>query len=420
MIYKILKYIPKTQYSFNFLYSARVNVLNQFFSLLSFPVLSIIYKPEDFGIFAIYNSYLAVMLSFSMLRVDWYIPNLNDKLNTTLLVYIGLIANTIFGILYIVYMLINYGYHEINSYLLILPIQLTLSNIQLIYEALYVQKNNLKIIYNIKLVQNLSNITFSILIGYYTNIGQGLIYGYFISFLLSAILNKIYFKDLVASNKKVNFIKIYEYFMEMKKILISNTISCVVNVFSFSSIPIFLAYQYSLDDIGIYSTMLRFANAPFMFITSSVSSSFWSESTALSKINAKRILPLYLNSLKKLFILSIFASFIILLSPYYIYYIFVGPKWMNSSTILITLIPMIIGTISISPLNHLWVMNKSHFQIISDLIRILLVIVSILYSHYYNLSFYKAVFLVSISSLISHIINIFINIHCNKVLYHEI
>ena len=196
--------------------------------------------------------------------------------------------------------------------------------------------------------------------------------------------------------------------MEMKKILISNTISCVVNVFSFSSIPIFLAYQYSLDDIGIYSTMLRFANAPFMFITSSVSSSFWSESTALSKINAKRILPLYLNSLKKLFILSIFASFIILLSPYYIYYIFVGPKWMNSSTILITLIPMIIGTISISPLNHLWVMNKSHFQIISDLIRILLVIVSILYSHYYNLSFYKAVFLVSISSLISHIINIFI------------
>lgn len=419
MINKLLKFSLNNQYAKNIFFSARASILNQILSLLSFPILSLIYSPEDFGLFALYNSYLALLLSFSMLRIDWYIPNVTKKINTTILIYIGISANTLCGFAYIAYIAYSHKLSGNDIYHLILPLQLTLSNLQLIFEALYVQKNSLKIIYNIKLIQNLSNIFLCILLGYLFNIELGLIYGYFISFLVALILNIKYIRNTNLKPIKIKYIKIYNYFKHVRKILIANTISCIFNVFSFSSIPIILSFHYSINDIGVYSTMLRFANAPFMFITSSITSSFWSESSALSKNNPKMILPLYISTLKKLLILSLLLSAILLLSPHYIGYVFIGKKWEISSNILISLIPMLIGIITASPINHLWVINKSHFQILSDLLRIILVALSILMCSWLNISFINAILLVSISSLISHLSNIFINIYFNKKILNE-
>ena len=81
-----------------------------------------------------------------------------------------------------------------------------------------------------------------------------------------------------------------------------------------------------------------------------------------------------------------------------------GTNWKGAGEVLLCMTPLFLGTIIFVPTNHLIALKKPQLQLIADLTRVGLIVVSILFAMYFDLPFTLAVFLCCSASFIGYVI----------------
>jgi O-antigen/teichoic acid export membrane protein len=194
-----------------------------------------------------------------------------------------------------------------------------------------------------------------------------------------------------------------------------STLVSLVNALSISAPLLLLAYFYLPREVGWYALVNRLIAAPVGVLTSALGQSFWSQAAEYAR--AKKYVDLsrlYRRTTYRLGLASLPVAIICLMGP-----LFVGPilghkDWDGAGYVLMAMTPLFLGYMLFSPTNHLVVLDMQRTQLVVDLVRLLLVVVSIISANLLELGFAVAVLLTASSSFVGHALLFLIHIRVHK------
>jgi len=255
----------------------------------AFPIISRLYTPEDFGIFALYMSVSGVLfiVATGKYEVAIMLPA-KDEDAANLLVISALLAAVlaivlwIAGFLFSSHIVSHFSKPSIEFWIQIIPI-MVLSNS--IIQALNYW-NNRKKHYNVmnvsKIVQSIGVSGLTILLGYLGLGYQGMILGALLGQILAVCLLIwvfISYKELMVTwiNKK----KVVENLIKYKNFPRITMLHSLQDVFQVSIVSFIIGNFYGETILGLYSFANRVLQVPIILISSSVASVFFQEASAI-------------------------------------------------------------------------------------------------------------------------------------------
>lgn len=318
----INKLKPKSEFSRNVLTLMTGTTIAQAIPIAISPILTRIYTPEEFGVFALY---LSIIMLFSSVVAGKYelsilIPkHEKDAKNLVLLsISISFIVSLVLFIITLIFLeqIINLlKNNDIRYWLYLAPINIfIISTVSILYY--YNNRNkNYKVLSSNQILQSSTQGSTNIVFGLITNLKGGLILGTFlgniISFFYLIFKTKNCFKAFYF-NKYRLFILSKRYIKFPKFMIASGFLENIS-----AQLPVFMISSFFGSYIlGLFSLSQRIVKVPLGIIGSSIGNVFRQEAAKqLNENGACR--KLFLNTLKKLIIIATI--------PFIIFY-FIAPE----------------------------------------------------------------------------------------------
>ncbi|MDV3350375.1 hypothetical protein D0962_27995 [Leptolyngbyaceae cyanobacterium CCMR0082] len=360
---------------------AKANALVQGLVLATTPMLTRLYSPADFGVVALFSSSLNLLLAFSTWRFEWSIPNTKSKGQAASLIFLGFLVLS--GISTTLLMLLMFfdskltlweGFEALGAFIILLPFALIGGGFHQLMHAWYIRETQLTAVARSKVTQRLGATVIN-LAGGLANLGAlGLISGAIASVWLGIGVLLQQAKGLKESLLNLSYKRIQISFLRFWQESTLSTGVAIANAASLTAVPVLLAQYYSATEIGWYALMNRLALTPVSLFTTAIGQSFWSEAAILVKQDRLSLRYLYLKSTKTLSLLAIPITIVCLLGPFFVGRLFGSEDWQPAGLVLAALAPMLLGQVIVSPLSHLVVHRKQHWQFIWDVCRLIMII----------------------------------------------
>ena len=308
------------------------SIVSQVISFGVSPILTRLFSPEEFGVFANFTSVAFILGILVTGKLESAIVLPEKEEDSIYIVYSLLFLAVIFSSLLLLvstvfdfYNIEFLGFNHEIFYLI--PIYLLM---YAVFQASYNFGNRNKK-YNIlgfsKLIQAIAVAVSSIILSYY--LGPSLIYGFVIGLILTSIyLAFEIFKDIKFSkftlkaigkslSDNINFIKY-------------STTSGVLNAFTNMGFPLLISFFFTPYFTGIYFLSIKIISVPFNLLFSSLSQVYFQESARLYKVDSSAIFALT-NKIQLKIILFIVPFLIIMsiASPYLFEVVF-GVNWIHA------------------------------------------------------------------------------------------
>lgn len=395
------------------------NIGAKLIGILSAPVITRIYSPEDYGIFAIFTSFVGILGTFSTLRYHITIPIAqNEKLADNLLKLSFLISfslSLLLGLIIIMggdFLTKQFGFTQIKPYLWILPLAFLGQGMYHSLSNWTVRKKYFRVITRTKITQSISSSTIKIFLGLLGFRPLGLLLG-IIALESAGIISilKKFLKEKVVFFKTLPLSEIKSAAIRYKKFPLFQTWSHLLQNLALQLPVIFVAYFYGAKVAGIFGLAHNIVNMPLTLIVRSVSEVFYSEIANYGISNPKKIFQLTISIIKKMAFLSILPlSFIILFGPSFFSVIF-GSEWYEAGIFARFLSIMIFTKIIASPsINILNVLEKQGIQLTLNLLRAILTVFSFLLCYLLDYSATITIIVYSITIATYYIFLLFITI----------
>ncbi|MDC3287642.1 oligosaccharide flippase family protein [Candidatus Marinimicrobia bacterium] len=301
------------------------------------PILSRIYTPEDFGVFAIIFSISGILSTFIGGRYEVAIVQprkISKSLNLALISSIGMILSTIF--LIIIYLFFEENILKLtkfeNSFLLYSPLIALFIGLFNILNMLNTKLENYKSIAIAKILKSITQNFLPIILACFSVNSINLLIGYFGGFFATyfTLMKKEFLQRLFSNHVSVK--NLFSVLKEYKNFPLLSAPASLVNTIS-QQLPFIFIYYIGGEAInGFYFLASRIISIPVTLIGVSFGQVFYKEVT--SRLNDKTpLMPLLIDSIKKLLIIAIpFFLLIFLLSPYFFPILF-GQDWVDSGKI---------------------------------------------------------------------------------------
>jgi len=236
------------------------NALAQIIIIIGTPILTRLYSPDDFGVYASFMSIILIVGVIGCGRYDQIMYNFDQQekwetcfcngqiisITLSLLIFLGL------GIVYLFFLKFEL------VYFLIPPSIFTFAIIQL-YTSYYSLTRQYKLIIKLNFLRSLTIVIFQYVL--YNNSTMGLALG----FLLSQIFCIAY---CIYVSKIIYFRFNFDFFMKKNSML--SSVQSLSNSFS-SQLPVFvIPMQYGFATLGLYGLAIRLTQIPITFFTNAV------------------------------------------------------------------------------------------------------------------------------------------------------
>jgi O-antigen/teichoic acid export membrane protein len=362
------------------------------------PILTRLYTPEDFGVFALYMGVVSIIAAIITGGYEHAIMLPKKESDAKYLVILSLIITFLITLfIFIIILIFNkdiadiLGNKAMSNWLFFIPIPILFSGIYQSFNYWHNRNKNYKKLANSKVGQSFTTSFTNLSLGF-SNLGSlGLILGTIIGQLIGVyvLIKKSFLFKIETINKLKLFLLAKKYINFLK----FSTFSSVLNSLSFNLFTILLAKLYSSSILGFYHLVFRILTMPATLIGSSISQVYFEESTRQKNMLGNNH-KIFKNTLKKLFLISFIIYF-----PMYFYiedlivFIF-GIKWKISGEIAKTLIPlMFIRFVSSILSSTLTTYEKQKVGLLINftlaLNIIILVIIAKIYNHNYIVFFYN-------------------------------
>jgi O-antigen/teichoic acid export membrane protein len=278
------------------------------------PILTRIYTPEDFGVFALF---IAITTLFGSIVNGRYgaaimLPKYEkDAINILALGFIiTIFITTILFILVIFfhqYFITLFNNEQITVWLYFIPIAVFFIGLFNLLVGYNNRQKQYKDIANANITKSIVLVSIQLTVGFVKNGATGLISGQIISqfFANIKLLENITKDKVILSKIKLN--KIIVNAIRYKKFPQFSLPAILANTLSHQLINVFISTFYSISTLGFYSLVQKVLGVPTSLIGSSIGQVFFQEATKEKQLTGVAIVT-FIKTIKKLIIIS-FISF---------------------------------------------------------------------------------------------------------------
>ncbi|MGQ4005362.1 oligosaccharide flippase family protein [Francisellaceae bacterium CB300] len=323
------------------------------------PILTRIYTPQDFGVFALFFSIVVVLGIIMNARYELAIMLPKKDEDAINVFALGFIINVVLSLFILVFIILFHsqfirwlGSDSLSVWLYFIPFTVFFMGIWNILNYFNNRKKQYKDIARATILKSLVLAIVQLSIGFIKQGAMGLISGQILSNIFGNMrLAKNIVKDKVLMSKisKVKIIVMAKRYKDFPKYTMwadfANSLT--------SQLPVFMiAKIYGASTLGFFIIAQKIVTLPASLISTSFSQVFFQRLTE-AKNNNQMCLPILLKAIKKLFFVSLpIATAIFVVGPYVVVFAF-GSSWHISGEIirylsLIFMITFIVSPISIS------------------------------------------------------------------------
>lgn len=307
----INKLRPKSEFSRNVLTLMTGTTIAQGIPIAISPILTRIYTPEDFGVFALFVAMASIFGSIASGRYELAImlPKKDeDALNIVALGF--MIISAISLILVLVVVLFNDYFtkliksEEMSLWLYFVPVAVFFIGLFNLLSYFNIRKKNYKDIANATIIKSIILAIIQLTVGFMKQGSSGLISGQVISNMFANIrLLKNIVKDKILLSK-INRVKIIALGKRYKDFPKFSMWAVLVNTLSHHLTNIFISAFYSVATLGFYALVQRVLGVPSALIGGSIGQVFFQQATKEKQQTGKAI-KTFNSTVKKLVIIGL-------------------------------------------------------------------------------------------------------------------
>lgn len=328
----------------------------QLIIIMSSPILSRLYTPSDFGVFAVFSSILALSTILSTFRYELAIPlpeTEEDSLNLTLLSLLLLVGSTFIAATVTYYfgskIFSPLGVSSLSALYLVLPIGIFGGGLFGVLNYLAIRSKRFSPISVAKVSQTVCGVAFQLFgfkLGHYGLMG-GPVIGQVVSSL--SLMKSLLTRD---SFKQTSWHGVKEVFNRYRRFPIYSMPDAIANTASVQLPAVLFAYFFSPAAAGFYLLADRVLQLPASVIGSAVGQVFYGEAAAVRiKEELFTIVTKLYAQLANIGVVPLFL--LILLGPELFAYIF-GDEWRLAGELARYMAPWIFLVFVASPFTSLF------------------------------------------------------------------
>lgn len=383
------RFLPKSEFGRNVLTLMTGTVIAQAIPIAISPILTRLYSPEEFGLFALYMGLASILNVIVTGRYEQAIMLPAEEEDATNLVALSLTITVIISLVVLLLIFLTSSRiasalekPEIEAWLFLLPITIFLSGVYQTLNYWNNRKKQYKTLAKNRIYQSTSMSVTHVGGGLLSGSGIFLIVGDLIGKLISAFIlaratfgkDSLSFAD-ISKKKQISLAKRY------KKFPIFDTGAALANVSSYQIQNILFPIFYGLSSAGFYFLVLRVLQAPLLLISTSLTDVYKQKLTDPTTTD---------NDLKRYYKKMFLFLFSIGLPPFVIFMFFgkdlfsiiFGDEWKIAGEYAVILAPMFFIRFIASPLSYfLYLKEKQEINIVGSLLFLICAVASIAYSN---------------------------------------
>ncbi len=377
------------------------------------PVLTRIYTPGDFGVYSIFLSIVAILVSIASLRYELAITLPEDEKTAAelLLISFGCIALTTLvfgggGVLFSKQIAQLTKSDSLSVYLWFLPFCILGSGL---YQALGfwgVRTRAFKVLAGTRIGQNASMGATQTGIGWFHPGASGL----FIGDVLGRFVGGVSLGTFLLGRKHRLFRSIS--FGDLRKTasryrrfpLLSGT-ATLLNMAGIFLPPVMMSLFYTPDTVGWLAISQRVIGLPMTIVGGAVAQVYLGEASKLIRLGPEQLRTLFSNTARKLFLFGGSVVMILgLVGGQFFVWIF-GESWARAGIYTILLVPMYVAQFVVSPLSQtLIVLERQDLQMMWDIGRLLIMVGSFAGAYALGASDVWAILSFSIGQMLAYVL----------------
>ena len=386
------------------------------------PFLTRIYNPDEFGVFAVFISFVMIFSTVTTGRYELAIvlPKLDKNALMILIISITLtvVLNSLIFLLIIFFgedIVRVLDKKEALFWLYLVPVMVILLTIHQSYYYWYNRKKKYKDLAKNKVLQSGVTVLINIVLGLLAFGSLGLIFGRILGQAVSSFsLFRSTYHDLKNITPDVSKARIYllaKKFVNFPKLLVfsrtMNTISSQIPLILFSAL-------FNSTFAGYFMLTQRVVQAPMSIVSNAIGDVFRQSANAYY-IDHGQCREIYFSTLRKLIKLSFGPFFIFFLySPELFLYIF-GVEWEIAGKYAQALTPMFFLQFISNPLSNMFLISEKQFQDLWwNICLLFTVLLSIYFGAFVFRDSYLTVILFSSGYSLLYIINLLLSYKFSK------
>lgn len=380
--------------------------------IITAPILTRIYSPENFGAFAFYFALVTILSIVATGRYDLAIvlPKIKKTaIQLTLTaIYCSVITSALFIIIILLYS--NTIYHDAsNTTLYFIPFCVLLTGC---YQSLYFflnREKNYECLARSRVIQSLLMVFLQLLLGAFLNLGSlGLVIGHLLGLFFSLLYLLFYFREEVVKIKifrPIRIIAILHMYRNFPKFLL---LAHSMNASSMQSPAVMLNSIFTATIAGYYLLIQRIVGAPLSIVGGAIGDVFRQQAAEAYKRRGE-CLNEYRTTFKKLFYLSFFPFTVFAIVAPNLFCVLFGEKWYIAGEYARLLTPMFFLQFITNPLSNMFLIaRKQKLDLIWQTILLALTITAFIIADFFS-SAKVAIALFSIFYSIMYMVNLYIS-----------
>ena len=401
---------PKSEFSKNILTLMTGTTIAQAIPIAISPVLTRIYTPEDFGVFALFVSITSILGSIANGRYELAIMLPKKDEDAINIFVLGFIINVVFSSFIFLFIIIFHdkilellNNKEISPWLYFIPLSVFLMGCFNLLNYFNNRLKNYKDLAKANIYRSIGMAIVQLSLGFLKAGATGLISGQIFSQIISN--TKLFFN--------IKNLNLFRYIYKLKIIALSkkfrdffflNTPSAIADTLTLQLPYILLPKLYTINIAGLYFFANRIIFLPTGLIAGNIGQVFL-QKISYQYQHKEEIMPILRSTFFKLFQISlIISSLFFILSPYTFSLIF-GSEWEKAGYIAQLLSLTFFIRFIVSPLSSVFVLKPfvrigSYWQFLYLFTTLFL----FLLCFYLNIDFWKFLYLYIVHEYILYII----------------
>jgi len=395
-------------------------VIGQIIILCFYPIVSRIYSVSDFGIFQYAQSVISFLIIIASLRYELAILLPDTDKEAVNIWKLTLIINVlVFIVLICIIILIELtglGSATVGSlgkYLYILPFTFLGAALYQGLVYLNLRFKNYKVIGKTKIFQAVGNSSAQLLFGVTRSGALGLFVGDLLG-RSAGILNLVssLSKDIRKNITKLEIKELKVLAKRYRNFPLFNSPGALLNTAGFALPALLFGKIYGLEILGLYALVDRVYAAPSALIGQSVSQVFMSEAASLAKTDTRLLKQKYIFLLKKLSLMFIIPTIIMVLLGPTLFSLVFGEKWRMAGEFASILATMQFAGFVVWPLiPTLLILEKQRIQLIWEGARVILIMVGFYICYSQNLNVIHAMIIYGSIMFLFYLLHVVISIY---------
>lgn len=330
-------FLKKKQFVKNFLTLVGGNFSAQLITITLMPVITRIYSPAEFGLFALFMAINNSICNVGSLTYERAILLTESEEDTFLVILLSfLILTGVCIILFIIIFLFNselallFKNNDIGFWLYFIPLAIFLYGLNRIATLYRLKYKYFKLMSVSKVVKALSSSALKIVLGLSaTAYGGWLILSQLISdiFCFLTLLKRPSSQSIRSFLAKTSWEGMNRVALKFKKFPIYLSWAALLNFFSKNSVVFVLSIIFTPAIVGYYSLCNRALGQPLGLISDSIQNVYY-QKTASQKISGQFILPQLVKLVLILSVSAILPTIILIMFGNHIFVFLFGEEWL--------------------------------------------------------------------------------------------